>query len=317
MYYSKPSPAPWVLHDGKLKKTQDTGHSLQYAHYLPQHVPAKQHLPAHQYTGTVNAHFLDAFVERRFPGIKRPPLASGSYGSVYVLTIHSKQDFSFQQLIGLHAEGVDMVETYAGATIEPGVYALKVQRAKDPKEFQKLRPSWKHEAKVHAYVNAHVPGLSPIMYLAAVDPQYNVHYTLMQLVQGAPLEDVTITPQIAKNVEAAVTALWKIGIVHADMHQGNVLVLPNGNVAIIDFGMAEVLPSHIRESLQPGDTSEQMWRKIRGYVDSRKKAQGYDWYNPNGKLLQVVYHKASQYSASPTGVHNFGGSRSSRSSSRS
>lgn len=209
-------------------------------------------------------------------------------------------------MASLHKFGKDVVE---GNLTDPQMIfgkwlALKVQVARNKSRFQELRRDWKHEAQVHRYVNRQLPGLAPEMLFAAVDPEYNVHYTLMEFVEGTPLSKIEhVTPQLAQRVEAAVTSLWKIGIAHADLHRGNVLVKPDGSIVIIDFGMAELLTQNMVKSLRPTDSADEMWSKIEHYVEGRKRRQGLAWYNPNGKLIRLVHHMARDHS--PTGITSF------------
>lgn len=52
------------------------------------------------------------------------------------------------------------------------------------------------------------------------------------------------------SLERATCALWMQGIAHSDLHDDNVLVLPDGSVRLVDFGMAAVMPRGLRVGLR-------------------------------------------------------------------
>jgi hypothetical protein len=52
------------------------------------------------------------------------------------------------------------------------------------------------------------------------------------------------------SLERATCALWMQGIAHSDLHDDNVLVLPDGSVRLVDFGMAAVMPRNLRVGMR-------------------------------------------------------------------
>jgi serine/threonine-protein kinase len=62
--------------------------------------------------------------------------------------------------------------------------------------------------------------------------------TLRELLDGRPGLDVTPALQIAKQVCRGLTAVHKAGIVHGDLKPQNVMVMGNGVVKLMDFGVA-------------------------------------------------------------------------------
>lgn len=72
-----------------------------------------------------------------------------------------------------------------------------------------------------------------------------VRMTVMEYLEGARTLQMlrcSLCREIYSKVEHAVCELWRCGIVHGDLHLGNVVILPDESVRIIDFGMAAVVP---------------------------------------------------------------------------
>ena len=79
---------------------------------------------------------------------------------------------------------------------------------------------------------------------------------LMEEVKGFPLTQVvrgvvTAPPDLAQRVLAAAEAVNAAGYIHGDMHTDNLLLRPDGSVAMVDF--ATTVPT--AEFLRPGDRS--------------------------------------------------------------
>ena len=70
--------------------------------------------------------------------------------------------------------------------------------------------------------------------------QYVEGRNVRQLVNGRPLELKT-TLLIALQVAEALAAAHSRGIVHRDIKSGNVMVMPSGQVKVLDFGLAKLL----------------------------------------------------------------------------
>jgi hypothetical protein len=47
---------------------------------------------------------------------------------------------------------------------------------------------------------------------------------------------------VYRRVEDAACALWRCGVAHCDMHPGNIVLMPDGSVRLLDFGMATIMP---------------------------------------------------------------------------
>ena len=96
----------------------------------------------------------------------------------------------------------------------------------------------------------------PMFYASGTDCEHGVHITIMSVVKGGILERFIPRKQpntpanlqkpsralVVASVEKALLTLAVAGVEHGDAHGGNILVLPDGRVKVIDFGLAMVVP---------------------------------------------------------------------------
>lgn len=78
--------------------------------------------------------------------------------------------------------------------------------------------------------NIHVP---------EVLPQHTTHSRIvMEYMPGQRIEDAPIDPRHLKNLGVMTVRLWKAGLVHGDMHPGNIKAAPNesGDLFVYDWG---------------------------------------------------------------------------------
>ena len=105
---------------------------------------------------------------------------------------------------------------------------------------------FEREAKVLAALNH--PNIAGIF---EVGQQDQVHFLAMEMAEGQdlatrlaqgaiPLEEAL---QIAMKIAAALEAAHDRGIVHRDLKPANVMVAPNGEVKVLDFGLAKAWES--------------------------------------------------------------------------
>ncbi|MCY7375242.1 MAG: protein kinase [Pyrinomonadaceae bacterium] len=80
--------------------------------------------------------------------------------------------------------------------------------------------------------------------------EIGVHsFIVMQYIEGKTLSDLIRNHQIeekqyisiARQVTAALAAAHENGIIHRDIKAGNIMVTPNGQVKVLDFGLAKII----------------------------------------------------------------------------
>ena len=111
-------------------------------------------------------------------------------------------------------------------------------------------------------------------------------------------------------VERAVVLMWSLGIIHCDLHTGNVLVdHVNKKVRIVDWGQSTILPDDLRRYIiQKVDSgflanhlASDLWTEqgtgapypILQYANSIVNQRRFPWYNSDFKLVQLLWDSLS------------------------
>ncbi|CAM6115393.1 unnamed protein product [Calypogeia fissa] len=71
-------------------------------------------------------------------------------------------------------------------------------------------------------------------------------FLAIEYLEGLTLEPGILFKEIVMAVFRALMAIHSCGVLHGDLHEGNILVLLDGDVHIIDFGFAEYSSSSRR-----------------------------------------------------------------------
>lgn len=85
---------------------------------------------------------------------------------------------------------------------------------------------------------------APSAVVPSIDKFSDLLCIRMKLIEGRPLSDLTLptTPHIASmfisEILRKLTPVHKAGIIHRDLHLGNVMVSSSGSLALVDFGLA-------------------------------------------------------------------------------
>src|SRR6266540_5006027 len=109
-------------------------------------------------------------------------------------------------------------------------------------EDQRFVERFRHEARAAAALNH--PGVVGVFDTGSDGDQ---HYIVMEHLEGRTLAEVLrderlLPPEralsIAAEVAEALEAAHRAGLVHRDVKPSNVMIMPNGTVKVMDFGIA-------------------------------------------------------------------------------
>ncbi|MBL8891012.1 MAG: hypothetical protein JNL67_13605 [Planctomycetaceae bacterium] len=92
----------------------------------------------------------------------------------------------------------------------------------------------------------------------AFDSHCSNHVLTMERINGRSLQSLCSTPNgeydlndIAKRgAEYYLKMIFRHGIYHADPHGGNIIIMPDGRIALIDFGMVGRISPQLREAIE-------------------------------------------------------------------
>ena len=199
--------------------------------------------------------------------VKKSLIGAGSYGKVYLLhdtTNDSKTVLKFSS--DALQERMKHFE----------IFSLVDKRCQ--KYFPKpmLIPTYCKEPNVHA-----------LEYLNGV----SLDVIAKQLLRSRSIDGLHI---LMYNVQSAIMCLWKSGFVHMDLHTHNIIVEPDLNIKIIDFGLSQ--------RASPLSTSPKSLSDISKWFTSQYNKGLYKLSipeaNPNlyiyGIKTRTMYHRKSQ-----------------------
>lgn len=160
--------------------------------------------------------------------------------------------FGHYEIVGRLGEGgmgavFRAVDRSLGRTVALKVISRDVITNSDRKRFER-------EAKAASALNH--PNIVTIYEYSAVD---GVEFIAMEYVEGTPLDRILATRQlpesklffIAAQVASALAKAHAAGIVHRDLKPANIMVRPDGQAKVLDFGLAK------QSIANAGDESEQ------------------------------------------------------------
>lgn len=241
----------------------------------------------------------------------------GEYGSVYLMPLdwesravvqrgcaRSKctRQWSSSRGLNLLTALKDRISNsvYGPALTKSTKYVIiKVSRPQRNESWPAFIKRNSRENAAHAAVQKAKKSIVPTLFFAG--SVSGAYISVMTHAGGNTLEAVTlkdyikmhgkIPEKLYSNLHNAVVTLTKIGLVHGDLHNENVMVLPDLSVKLIDFGFAVQLPpEYTREVRKVVDTStDKAWDLVKSYVDAvqLQRIPGLSWYNPNAKALRV------------------------------
>lgn len=252
---------------------------------------------------------LDAYVRGLF-GDAAELIAKGPNGRVYLVG-GAGADAGLEALRGRLTSAV-----HGAAPARGSSFIVKVARVRG----HQLRDAV-HAARVHAQLGSACARMGcasrkvcgstfvPALHVAGADRAAGVFVTAMAPVDGASLQSVFdrrgITAEVYAAAEKSVSSMWLLGVAHADMHMGNVLIDGAGKAWIVDFGFAVALPADLRRTLLreinrapalTGSLANTVWyskNMLHTYVNSVMARRRPARRNPDGKLLRALWNAMS------------------------
>lgn len=125
----------------------------------------------------------------------------------------------------------------------------------------------------------------------------------------AYLERHAPTAQLYVDLERAACALWLAGVVHADLHRGNVMYDPaSQKLSVLDFGMAVVLPPTHRRAIAQSlstaigadvaslgeiflKTSTHGVHNMQNYLNRVMFTRRFSWFNPDYVATKRMFQR--------------------------
>ncbi len=143
----------------------------------------------------------------------------------------------------------------AGAE-QPSV-AIKVLSPALAQDGQALRALQQEAAKTRCLVHPN------IVRFIDLDRDDDLYFLILEWLEGRTLADILDSAdarsidvkaafRIARQVGDALDYAHRCGIIHADVKPGNIMVMPNGDAKLFDFGVARVRQQHIESDFDPG-----------------------------------------------------------------
>lgn len=145
----------------------------------------------------------------------------------------------------------------AEAASEQTSVAIKVLSPLLAEDGHALRALQQEAAKTRCLVHPH------IVRFIDLDRDDDLYFLILEWLEGRTLADILDSPdsksidreaafRIVRQIGEALDYAHKCGIVHADVKPGNVMVMPNGDAKLFDFGVARVRQQHAETEFDPG-----------------------------------------------------------------
>ena len=173
-----------------------------------------------------------------------PRLGKGGFGTVYRVTVKASLVRMFKTLSNKVPDAPKLREGQ--------VVALKVQKIPGGDSRRQHSGVSRAMNEVKFQVDMATTGYAPHVFGSGVwkRDSETVHLTAMELIEGQTLVDyfdthATISPQIFTKIECAAVTMLMRGYAHTDLNLQNIILLPNGKIKIIDYGLATRLPNRL------------------------------------------------------------------------
>jgi serine/threonine-protein kinase len=154
---------------------------------------------------------------------------------------------SIQRELGRGGMGVVFLATDTRLDRDVAIKALPEDLAADPTRLERFE----REAKILAQLNH--PNFAGIHGVEEADGH---KYLVLEYVEGATLADmlergplpVHDAVEYAVQIAAGVEAAHEAGVIHRDLKPGNIIITPDGQAKVLDFGLARTDDGHASSS---------------------------------------------------------------------
>lgn len=177
-------------------------------------------------------------------GVKNPKrLGTGKFGTAFLVS-----GADLRALLQSKGIELDMYDREAVMNVMAHNDSRVVLKVQVPRGVSKKIVSVaRHEAaalrklsdpNMPSGVSEHVPRF----YASAWDKNKKWYYIAMEFVEGMPIDHLHhISPELTAQIEEVVRKLHAAGFVHADLHEGNIMLTHDNIVKFVDFGAAEMV----------------------------------------------------------------------------
>lgn len=135
--------------------------------------------------------------------------------------------------------------------------ALKILSPQLAEDGQALRALQQEAAKGRCLVHPN------IVRFLDLDRDDDLYFLVMEWLDGRTLADILDSKdaavidhdaafRIVRQIADALDYAHRCGIVHADIKPGNIMIMPNGDAKLFDFGIARVRQKHVDTDFDPG-----------------------------------------------------------------
>jgi hypothetical protein len=135
--------------------------------------------------------------------------------------------------------------------------AIKVLSPQLAEDGNALRALQQEAAKTRCLVHPN------IVRFIDLDRDDDLYFLVLEWLEGRTLADILDSPdsrsidakrafRIVRQIGEALEYAHKCGIVHADVKPGNIMVMPNGDAKLFDFGVARVRQKQAESDFDPG-----------------------------------------------------------------
>jgi serine/threonine-protein kinase len=184
--------------------------------------------------------------------------------------ILKNRPFRIESILGQGGFGITYKATHLRLNHQVVLKTPNAGLQNDP-EYPKYVDRFIREGRILAKLspNAH-PG---IVRVSDLFEENGIHCLVMDLVVGQNLFDVvqergrlpdTEAVEIIRQIAEALSDVHQAGLVHRDAHPGNIMVRPNGQAVLIDFGIASELMPTVNTTMHPLNLAFAPWEQGTG-----------------------------------------------------